>query len=404
MSHLITGLDIGSTDVKGVVVEERKDGTLAVLAAFRHPSAGVRRGVLVDVEDATAVLRRITLDLAKISRKATQNVFVNVNGDHVHARLSRGNAAVSRADQEIQQDDIDRALQASRAVKLLPNYLVLHNIVREFFVDDVGDIMDSLGMTGNRLDVSTLIVEAFAPQVHTLVKHCGRVGLKVGGLVFNPLAAARSVLTKRQKDLGALLLDFGAGTTSLVAYEENKVAHVRSIPLGAGYLTSDIAIGLRIPADAAEALKVEHGAAVSRSVSRKETVDVGGEGGGRTEVPRRFLAEIIEVRLAEILDLVNNELKLLGRGVQLPGGVAVTGGGAKLQGIVDLVRDELRLPVQMGYPSFERFEVENPTYRKLLDDPSFTVAVGLVLCGAAEEGKAVLRGGALVNFLRNLIP
>lgn len=255
MSTVITGLEVGSSYIRGIVVEERKDKTLSLLTAFKHPSAGIRKGVIVDAEEATSVLRDIAIDLQKISKRAIHNTFVNVNSEHIKARPSRGIVAVARADQEIHQDDIDRVIQASRAVKLTPNYLVLHNIVREYFVDDVGDIGDPNGMTGNRLEVSTLIIEAFAPHVNMLVKNLERVGFRIGGLIFNPLAAARAVLSKRQKDLGVLLVDFGFGTTSLAAYEEGKAVHAKSIPLGAGFVTNDIAIGLKTSIDVAEKLK-----------------------------------------------------------------------------------------------------------------------------------------------------
>ena len=404
MSNIITGLDIGSSQIKGIVATQKKDGTLSVVTAFKQPSAGFRKGVLVDVEEATCVLRDLVLDLEKVSKKAMSNVFVNVNTEHSKARLSRGIAAVARADQVIQQDDIERVTQASRAVKLPPNYMVLHNIVREYFVDDVGDITDPSGMIGNRLEVSTLIVEAFSPQINLLLKSLERVGIRVGGIIFNPLAAARSVLSKRQRDLGVLMIDFGFGTTSMVAYEENKVLHTKSIPIGAGYVTNDIAIGLKTSIDAAEKLKIMYGCALAREISRKEAVRLSEvEPSNTHEVPRRFIAEIIEVRLAEIVELLNNELKAIGRSVQLPGGVVISGGGVKLAGMTDLIKQELKLPVHIGFPNLDRFEITNPEHRTLVDDPEFATAVGLTLWGASTEGHPS-GTGFLKNFLKNLIP
>lgn len=406
MSHTITGLDIGSHQIKGMVVEEKRDGTLSLLTAFKYPSAGIRRGVLVDVEEAAGVLRALVLDLQRISKHITQNVYVNMQSPEVRSRSSRGIVPVSRADQEIQRDDIDRAVRASQAVKLSPNYLALHNIIREYIVDDVGDIADPLGMTGNRLEVSTLVVEAFAPQVNILLKNLERVGLRVGGVIFNPLAAARAALSKQQRDLGVLLLDFGFGTTSLAVYEENKVLYTKCIPLGAGYITNDIAIGLKTSIDAAEKLKVNYGCAVAKEINRREMVKLSEvDPANKNEIPRRFLAEIIEIRLAEILGLVNNELKTLGRSAQLPAGVVATGGGVKLAGTTDLIREELKLPAQIGFPNLSGFEISNPAHQDLVDDPEFAVAAGLVLWGGAERGK---RGGgraaALAAFFRNLMP
>jgi len=407
MSHVITGLDIGSSHIKGLVVEVSKSGKLSVITAFHHPSAGIKRGIFVDADEGVTVLRDIARDLEKVSKSALRNVFVNVNSEHIKARTSRGIVAVARSDQEIQQEDLDRVIQASRAVKLLPNHVVLHNITREYFVDDIGEILDPSGMTGNRLEVSTLIVEAFLPQVNFLTKHVERAGFTVGGLIFNPLAAGRAVLSKRQRDLGVVLIDFGADTTSFVLYEDNKVLHTKSFPVGSNYVTRDIATGLRVPIDVAEQLKIEHGSAFSRDVNRRDVIrlselDPDNDG----EVSKRFLTEIIEVRLAEILELVVNELKGFGRQLQLPGGAVIVGGGVKLPGMTELVRHTVKLPVQIGIPDSSHFEVQNPAYQNLLEDPEFAVAAGLALWGSTSEGrnsstdpKELIR-----NIFRNLMP
>ncbi|MCP6719968.1 MAG: cell division protein FtsA [Patescibacteria group bacterium] len=405
MANIITGLDIGSSQIKCVVAEEKKKGKLSVVAALKYPSSGLRKGLLVDVEDATRILRDLVVDLQKISKKTVHNVFVNVNGENIKPRNSRGVVVVSRPDQEIQQDDIEKVIQGSRAVKLSPNHLILHNIAREYFIDDVGDIHDPLGMTGNRLEVSTLIVEAFSPQVNLLVKSLERVGIRVGGLIFSPLAAARATLTKKQKDLGVLMIDFGFGATSMAIFEENKVTHVKSLPVGVGYITNDIAVGFKTSIDAAEKLKLTHGFALAREISRRETIElVDFDPTAKGDISRRFLAEIIEIRVAEILDLVNNELKALGRSTQLPAGVVVTGGGVKLAGMVELVRRELRLPAHVGYPELGSFEILNSAHKELLDDPEFSTAVGLVLWADSENRKSGGSIGGVRKFFRNLVP
>jgi cell division protein FtsA len=402
MGQLITALDIGSANIKGLVVELRKDSAFSVITVFQQPSAGLRRGVIVDVEEVTSVLRSLIVDLQKISKKAVQNIFVNLNSDQVKPRLSRGTAAVARADQEIQQDDVERAVQASRAVKVSANSLILHNITREFIVDDVGGIPDPVGMIGSRVETNTLVIEAFAPHFYTLTRAIERVGGRVSGVVFSPLAAARAVLSKRQRELGVLMIDFGFGTTSIAVYEENKVLHAKSLPVGSTYLTNDIAIGLRAPVEAAEKLKLTYGYAVSKDVSRREVINLQEiDSSLRVEISRRFLAEVIEVRLAEILGLINNELKALGH-IELPAGVVMVGGGVKLKGLVDLVRQELKLTVQMGLPDLSRFEIANPTNHELLDDPSFATAVGLVLWGAERVGSKP--GSSIIDFFKNLFP
>ena len=405
MSNIITALDFGSAQIKCIVAEEKRNGTLSVISVFKQPSSGLRRGVVVDVLDFTQIMRDIVLDLQKISRRAASNLFVNVNSPEIKSRTSRGVAAVGRADQEIQQDDVDRVIQASRAVKLQPNFMVLHNIIREYFVDEVGDIADPIGMTGNRLEIGTLLVEAFGPQVDTLVKAIKRAGGDVGGLIFNPLSAARAVLTKKQKELGTLMIDFGFGTTSFVVYEEGKVMFAKSLPIGSGHVTNDVAIGLKTSIDVAEKLKSAYGFALAKEVSRRESIKLAElDPLNKQELSQRFLAEIIEVRLAELLELINNELKSLGRAAQLPAGVVVTGGGVKLAGLSELVRQELKLAVQVGYPDLSAFEVLNPTHKEMLDDPEFAVACGLALWGKEERRKSL--GGALgiKGFFKNLIP
>lgn len=405
MSQIITGLDIGTSQVKGIIAEVKKDGALSVLSVFKQPMAGFRKGVLVDVEDVTQVLHGLFTDLKKISKKAVQNVFINVNSEQIKARSSRGVAAVARGDKEIQTEDIDRVIQASRAVKLMPNSIVLHNVIKEYFVDDVGDISNPLGMSGSRLEVVTLIVEGFAPQINLLLKTLERLNVGVGGVIFNPLAAARSVLSKKQRELGVLMLDFGAGTTSMAVFEESKLLHVRSMPVGSNYVTNDIAIGLKISIEMAEKLKTAFGCALARDIHRRDVInllEIDGKSEG--QISRHFLAEIIEIRVAEILELVKEELKVMGRDVQLPAGVIITGGGVKLAGMTDLVKQELKLPVQIGFPNLSIFDILNPAHREMLDDPEFSGAAGLVLWGEAEGGEPASSGQSIRSFFRNLLP
>ena len=280
----------------------------------------------------------------------------------------------------------------------MPNSIVLHNIIKEYLVDDVGDISDPLGMSGSRLEVSTLIVEGFLPQVNLLLKTLERLNVGVGGVIFNPLAAARSVLSKKQKELGSILIDFGASTTTLVIYEESKVLHVRSLPVGSGYVTNDIAMGLKIPVEMAEKLKTSFGCALAKDINRREMIKLSEvDGKSEGEVSRHFLAEIIEIRLAEILELVASELKVIGRDVRLPAGAVVTGGGVKLAGLTDLVKQELKLPVQIGFPNLSEFEILNPAHREMLDDPEFSVAAGLVVWGKTENEAPVSGAGAVKN-------
>ncbi|PIR07279.1 cell division protein FtsA [Candidatus Jorgensenbacteria bacterium CG_4_10_14_0_8_um_filter_39_13] len=406
MSYIVTSLDLGSTQIKGIIAERKKDGTFAVIAAFKQPAGGFRKGILVDAEEATRTLRGLILDLQKISRKAVQNIVVNINGEHVNSRPGRGSTAVSRADQEIHQEDIETVLKNCQALKRSLNYSILHNIIREFVIDDVGDISDPLGMTGSRLGVDSLIIEAFAPHFNNVVKCLERVGASVsGGLIFTPLAASRAVLSRRQKELGVLMIDFGAQTTSLAVYEENKIKHAKSLPFGSEYVTTDIAIGLKVPIEVAETLKITYGCALAGEISRREMIKLSAlDPNNKNEVSRHYLAEIIEVRLAEILEVVDNELKVLGHSPYLPAGIVITGGGAKMVGTTDLIKQSLKFQTQIGYPNLENFEIKNPSYQEMLDDPEFAVAVGLILINSDENRKPINSQGFLKRLVSNLIP
>ncbi|HMB17410.1 MAG TPA: cell division protein FtsA [Candidatus Paceibacterota bacterium] len=408
MNNIITGLDIGTSSIKCVVAARKKDGSLSVVSAFTHRSAGIMKGVLSDPDEALKVFRKIIVDLNNISKKATQNIFISVNGKHIKSKPSKGIVAVSRADQEIQQDDIDRVIQASKAINE-KNYTVLHNVITEFAVDDVGDIRSPIGMTGSRLEVSTLIIKAFAPRVNQLLDTIKKAGGEVTGVVFVPFASEKAVLSKRQKELGVVLVDFGGGTTSLAAWKEGKVIHARSLPVGSDYVTNDIAVGLKIPVDIAEKLKKIYGYALSKEVSRKDKIklsefDSSVDEENDVNFSKRFLSEIIEVRLEEILGLVSSELEEISDSVQFPAGVVICGGGVKISGMDDLVKQELKLSVEMGYPRVEELEISNPTYKELIEDPEFSAAVGLVVWGNEELDVPSNPVSFLKNVVGKLIP
>lgn len=404
---MYTAIDIGSSAIKTIVADYRKDGRLKVVGAIRQSSSGLRKGVVVDASETINALRKVIEDLRSVSRKATQNIYVNVNGDNIKTHSSKGVAAVSRADGEILHDDIERALQASRAIHLPPSHLVLHNITKEFLVDDIGDIADPAGMNGSRLEVNSLVVSAFAPFVNNLIKYLEKSGGSIGGLVFNPIASSRSVLTKKQMDLGAAAIDIGFGTTTLSVYEEGKLIHAACLPIGAGNITNDLAVGLKMPVETAETIKLAYGYALSREISRRDTVKMTEIDQFLTgEVSRRFLSEIIEIRLAEIFELVNNELKLIKRNSQLPAGIVLTGGGAKLAGIAELAKQELKLSAQIGLPHLDLLDTGESNYNEILNEPEFSVAVGLLLAATDQNQKSekLRQRFSVKKFLVNFLP
>ncbi len=385
-SKFITGLDIGTSSIK-LVVAENRNGRPIVRAVIKEPALGLRKGAIVDLAEASQSVSRALTEAKKISKAAVKNIYVNIGTPQVKIQASKGIVAVSRADTEIYQDDIERAVKASQAVNLGQNRTIIHTITKEYVVDGVGDIAEPLGLSGSRLEVNSLIIDAFSPHVKSLMRVVELAGGEVAGLVFSPLVATRSALSKNQKDLGVLLVDIGFGTTGFSVYEENKLVSVAKIPLGAGNITNDLAIGLKIPVAAAEALKLGYGYAVSREVGHKEVIDLKKFfPDAKGSVSRRFVAEIIESRLAEIFDFVNNELRLIGKHGKLPGGVVLVGGGAKLPGLTELAKHELKLSSQVGVAVENGWEAEGPEFTESLEDPEFVTALGLVLWGIDGEG------------------
>lgn len=407
-SYLV-GLDIGSHSLKAAVGEVKNDGQLALVKLFKTSSGGMRKGMVDDLAEMTRALNIMFGEVKKVSRGALKNIFLNIGGADIHTQSSRGIVAVSRADNEIHQDDIDRAVQASQAINLPPNRMILHAITREFIVDDVGGIRDPLGMVGNRLEVNSLIIDAFSPAVKNLTKCAEMAGATIGGLIFSPLAGSRAVLSKNQKELGVALVDIGFGTTNLCVYEENQLVHAAVFPIGSGNITNDLAIGLKTSVDAAEAVKLTFGFASAKGISSREHIDLKKiDPNSRANVSRRFIADIIEVRLAEIFEFVNNELKLINKAKQLPVGAVLAGGGAKIPGIVDLAKGELELPAQIGIPDSASLEMPNGEVSLQAEDPEFACALGLLFWGRDRMFEGGVGGGNFAGWMKkvfkNLLP
>lgn len=400
----LTALDFGSSQIKVLVAEAKKDGQLSLLGVLKIPSVGLRKGEIVTFEETIQSLKRAIDETKEISKAATKNIFINVGGGNVKLQNSRGIVAVSRADSEVYSEDIDRVIKASQAINLGPNRMILHTITREFIVDGIGDIIDPLGMVGNRLEVNTLIIDAFKPTVNNLIKAVEAVGGKVGGLIYNPLASSRSVLTKAQKELGVVLIDIGFGTTGMAVYEEDKLLSAAVFPIGASNITNDLAIGLKCPIKMAETIKLSLGSALAKEISNKEKIELHQiDESFRSVVSRRFISEIIEIRLAEIFEFVNNELKSLGKSGQLPAGAVLTGGGAKMSGIVELAKKELKLPIQIGIPEFPEAELTGGGLRAQIEDPEFSLAAGLLLWGMEHALKETSWGGAKKGWLSKIL-
>ncbi|KKW23380.1 MAG: Cell division protein ftsA [Parcubacteria group bacterium GW2011_GWA2_51_12] len=373
--QVLVGLDIGTTTVRVVVGKREPDGAPpSIIGVGEAPSSGIRRGVIVDIEEAVSSISTALEKAERMTGIPTEHAAVSVNGAHISSIESHGVIAIARADGEITENDVVRVIDASQAIQIPTNREILHVIPKAFVVDGQAGIKDPVGMTGIRLEVDSQIIEASIPFVKNLTKCVMQAGVDIDDLVLAPLAAAQAVLTKRQKELGVVQIDLGGGTTGVVVFEESDLLRTTILPVGCDHITNDVAIGLRTSVDVAERIKLEYGHAIPSAVRKEEEINLAkinkAEEG---RVSRHQLAVIIQARLEEIFSLVNKELKSIGRDGQLPAGAILTGGGTKLPGVVELAKKELRLPVQIGFPQ------NISTIIDRVDDPAYATAVGLVL-------------------------
>lgn len=374
---IITGLDIGSTTIRVAVGQMNPhDNDLHIIGAAEHPAEGVNKGVVTSIEDAVASISGALDKAERMTGIPTERAYVSVNGSHIISQESHGVVAVSKADGEIKEDDVQRAIEAAQTVATPPNYEILHVIPRQFQVDNQAGVKDPVGMTGIKLEVDAQIILGLTSQIKNLTKCIYRTGTDIQDLVLGVLAVSEAVLTKRQKELGVALVNLGGLTTSLMVFEEGDVIHTKILPVGSGHITNDIAIGLRTSVDIAETIKAQHGTAVPSDVAKHEEIDLREiDPTENSRVSRKEVAEIIEARLEEIFTMVNKELKAINRHGMLPAGIVLTGGGAKLTGIVDVAKKQFALPASIGTPRKFKTAIDK------IEDPVFATALGLVMWG-----------------------
>lgn len=391
--RLILGLDLGNQNFRAVVGTQTKNFQPQVLDALEIPANGLAKGVVVDYEDFLANLTNIFQKLKEL-KYSPKYIFINVSDPHTTLRIAKSAVGVSRADNQISDFDIEQLYRRCQESTSSHNKILLHLIPREYVVDDLKGIKDPVGMHGIKVELESLIIEGFIPHLKTIQKAFEELKRKITEPVFTPLASARSCLSKKQKEVGVALIDIGADTTSLAVFEDDKLLTANVFPVGSNHITQDIAICLKTSLEIAEKIKLTFGCASADEVSRKEIIDLTKiskefEGG----INRRFLSEIIEARLEEIFDFVNEELKKINRSARLPAGVVLVGGGSRLPEIVNFVKNYLRLPARLGHPINLNLENIRENLAEILDDPTFAVANGLFLWGIdylnTQEGKLI---------------
>jgi len=377
--EIIVGLDIGSTKVTTIVAlnppETKKD--LEIIGVGVAPSTGLNKGVVTNVEETVTAISKSLEEAERMAGVSLNSAFVSLGGSHINSLVSHGVVAVEKHDGEISADDVNRVIRASEAVSLPSNSEIIHVIPRFYSVDGQEGVKDPIGMSGIRLEVDTLIIYASTPAIRNLAKCVVQAGIEIEEMVAAPLASAQAVLTERQKELGVAVVDLGGGTTQLAVFEEGALLHLKILPVGSSYITNDIAIGIRTPdIDLAERVKLEFGTANPEEVSEREIINLAKlEPEESGEVKRKYIAQIIRPRLDEIFSMVKKELKGINRDGLLPAGLVLTGGGAKLPGIVDRAKDYFKVPAQVGFPINIKGVIDK------VDDPSYATSIGLVFWG-----------------------
>ncbi len=387
-SELLVGLDIGTSKVAAVVAD-LNDGGLSVLGMGSAPSDGLRKGVVVNIEATVHAIEHAIKEAEVTAGCEIHSVFASVGGAHVKGFNSHGVVGVKNP--EINQADVDRVLDAARAVALPADRDILHVLPQDFVLDGQDGIRTPVGMSGVRLEARVHIITSATTSAQNVIKCCERTGLHVADLVLEPLAAAEAVLTPDEKELGVALVDVGAGTTDVLVLHQGALRHTAVLSLGGNHVTNDIAAGLRTAFRDAEILKQRSGCALARLVGREQSVEVPSLG-GRTPrlLSRHMLGQIIEARLEEILALARQQVVKCGFDEALGSGIVLTGGGALLEGMVPLAEQVFQSPVRIGTPLAVNGGAQGGP--ELVSNASFAAAVGLVYYGARPRDHVSVHG------------
>lgn len=368
---VLAGLDIGSTKVAFVIGTVNPDGKIEVAGVGIAPNTGMRQGVVVNIEATTESIKKAKEEAELMSGYSVSEVWVGVAGTHISSFDSKGMVAIKN--REVTSSEIDRVIEAAKAVAVPTERTVLHVLPREFKVDGQDGITDPIGMSGIRLEANVHIVTGSQSAINNTIKCVEKAGLKVSSLVLGSLAAATSVLSNDERNLGVCVADMGGGACSMIYFVNGSVAHSSMIPVGGQHFTHDVAVGLRTPQFAAEELKKKFGCAMASVINENETIEVEGVGGRKVRViPRKDLADVIEARAEETLNLIANDIRMSGLVPLLGSGIVLTGGASQLDGLIEMGEFIFDIPVRRGAPR----EIGGLT--DVVKTGEFSVAVGLL--------------------------
>ncbi len=379
-SNIVVGLDIGTTKICAIIAEVNGNRAVDIIGIGTSPSKGLRKGVVVNIDVTVESIRRAIAEAELMAGVKAEAAFVGIAGGHIKGLNSRGVIAISGKDHEVTPADVERVIDAAKAVALPVDREVIHVLPQEFLIDGQGGIKEPVGMSGVRLEAEVHIVTGAVTSAQNIIKCANRAGLEVQDIVLQQLASSESTLAQDEKELGVVLVDIGGGTSDIAVFVDGSIYHTAVLSLGGDHVTTDIAIGLRTPAHEAEAIKKKYGCALASLVKKDETIEVPSVGGRRPRIlSRQTLCEIIQPRIEEIFGLVEREIHRAGYGAQVAGGVVVTGGSSILEGVPELAEQIFDLPVRRGLPA----GVGGLT--DVVASPIFATAVGLALYGGEHR-------------------
>jgi cell division protein FtsA len=377
--NIIVGLDIGTSKIACVIAEVASSQEPKVIGVGLNPSEGLKKGVVVDLEKTVNSITKAVQDAELMAGVKISSAFVGIAGEHIKSINSRGVIGVSRSD-EITKQDIERVINAARAIAIPMDREIIHVIPQEYTVDEQSGIKDPTGMSGTRLEVEVHIVTAAVTSAQNLLKSVRKAGIEVADLVLEPLAESYSLLSPQEGELGAVLLDLGGGTTNVAIFYDGCIRHTAVIGLGGKNVTNDLAIGLRTPVDQAEELKKSYGCALSSLANADELIQVPSVGGrDPREISRSVLASIIEPRMEEIFSLALREVKKSSFSDMLASGIVLTGGGSLMEGVIDLAEQIFDMPVKKGTPKNIAGLVD------IASNPIYSAGVGLIFYGMNQS-------------------
>jgi cell division protein FtsA len=375
---LVVGLDIGTSKIVAIVAEMKPEGGFEIIGMGSHPSRGLKKGVVVNIETTVNAIQRALEEAELMADCKIREVYTGIAGNHIKSFNSQGMVAIK--DREVSQMDIDRVIETAKAVQIPNDQQILHVLNQEFIIDGQEDVREPLGMSGVRLEVKVHIVTGAVSAAQNIIKCVRRCGLEVNDLILQPLASSDAVLSEDERELGVCLVDIGGGTTDMAVFTNGAIRHTAVIPIAGDQITNDIAMALRTPTKDAEDIKQRFGCALSQLADPQEMVDVPGVGDRSTrQLSRKTLAEVIEPRVEELYSLIQAELRRSGYEELLSSGVVLTGGSSAMQGMVELGEEIFHMPVRIGMPQYGGGLAE------VVRNPRHATCLGLLIAGADEH-------------------